>query len=237
MDAMGGLEAGGLSGGAPPLINGGAMGGTEAGALGNGGGKQAKGKPISGLIKGMGGGLMAPSEGSYRGFAQMHVPGTMAHGGSVPVDFTSGGEVPGEPLVMEDNEVNDIVPAMVTPEEIVLPLSVTKSPNAPQEAARFVEHLLRSKGQTQGYDRVLEARGQRYAEGGAVEGEPKKDEQPGVVDAVTGWWHARGTPGEDAARQQVVESANAALPEWISGRAAVMKRRSQTKQIEDASKE
>jgi hypothetical protein len=245
-------------------------------------------------MRGIGDGLSKDSTGAFDRFAHMRTPGlTMAQGGDVPLDFTEGGGVPGEPIVDQDNEVNDVVPAMVSPEEIVLPLSITKSPNAPEEAARFVEHLLRSKGQAGGYDRVLQARGQSYAEGGPVLQDPEHfqrrvlpEDQPlsaskrdipvpdvdpgfymgdamearrkvdskkpvqklkdggevqkgeeGLGSSVAGWWAARGTPAEDAARQQVVESANAVLPSWVSGRAAVLKKRGQMKQVDDVSKE
>lgn len=57
-------------------------------------------------------------------------------------DFTDGGSVPGEPVVQHDSVKNDVVPAMLTPKEIVLPISVTQSDNAPEEAARFVAREL-----------------------------------------------------------------------------------------------
>jgi hypothetical protein len=67
-------------------------------------------------------------------------------------------------------------------------------------------------------------------------GEVQKGEE-GLGSSVAGWWAARGTPAEDAARQQVVESANAVLPSWVSGRAALLKKRGQMKQVDDVSKE
>lgn len=52
--------------------------------------------------------------------------------------FSEGGSVPGEPKVFGDSSVNDTVPAKLTPLEIVLPLSVTMRPDAPEAAAAFV---------------------------------------------------------------------------------------------------
>lgn len=56
-----------------------------------------------------------------------------------------GGSVPGEPKVNRNDYKNDVVPAMLTPKEIVLPLSVTQSKNPPQAAAEFVAEQLRKK--------------------------------------------------------------------------------------------
>lgn len=57
-------------------------------------------------------------------------------------NFKAGGKVPGKPLVNKNSPKNDVVPAMVSPGEDVLPLSVTQSPNAPQKAKEFVQHLM-----------------------------------------------------------------------------------------------
>jgi hypothetical protein len=61
----------------------------------------------------------------------------MAHGGTV------------------DSESNDVVPAMLSPGEIVLPRSVAQSDEAPEDAAAFVAALKRRE-EPQGYGAVLE---------------------------------------------------------------------------------
>lgn len=53
----------------------------------------------------------------------------------------AGGPVPGDSSDMpmgHDDESQDVVPANLSPDEIVLPRSVTQDPNAPQAAAQFV---------------------------------------------------------------------------------------------------
>lgn len=52
-----------------------------------------------------------------------------------------GGEVPGEASIPGDHAGNDDVPAWLSPEEIVLPNSVTQAPNAPEQAAKFVGNI------------------------------------------------------------------------------------------------
>lgn len=69
---------------------------------------------------------------------------TMAKGGMAkkPVSgemlAAKGKMVPGTPKVNHDSLKNDTVPAMLTPKEIVLPLSVTQAPDAAAKAAQFV---------------------------------------------------------------------------------------------------
>ena len=58
----------------------------------------------------------------------------------------SGGTVPGKAKVKNNSYSNDVVPAMLSPGEIVLPRSVTTHMNAPQEAAKFVQAILAKKG-------------------------------------------------------------------------------------------
>lgn len=52
-----------------------------------------------------------------------------------------GAVVPGKPQVNKNSLKNDVVPAMLTPKEIVLPLSVTQSKDAPAAAAKFVAEI------------------------------------------------------------------------------------------------
>jgi hypothetical protein len=80
--------------------------------------------------------LNSGAEGSY----------VAARGGQV--DFRSGGHVPGQPKVggTKNSYSNDTVPAMLSPGEIVLPRSVTKSADPVTAAAKFVSALRSKKG-------------------------------------------------------------------------------------------
>src|SRR5690242_21257848 len=62
-------------------------------------------------------------------------------GGIAQAFMSDGGKVPGEPLVFGDDEINDTVPAWLSPKEIVIPVSIATSPNAPELAADFVRAL------------------------------------------------------------------------------------------------
>jgi hypothetical protein len=103
---------------------------------------------------GGGGGGLIGKVGGLAGLA------ALSHGG-MPTParpFAQAGPVPGQPTVPgKDTEVNDKVPALLTPKEIVLPLSVTQGPNPPEQAKKFVEHLTRRKS-GKGYEKVLKAR-------------------------------------------------------------------------------
>lgn len=58
-----------------------------------------------------------------------------------------GGPVPGKAKVSGNSSKNDVVHAMLSPGEIVLPRSVTQAKNAPEAAAKFVaDHLKKAKG-------------------------------------------------------------------------------------------
>lgn len=58
-----------------------------------------------------------------------------------------GGPVPGRARVVGNSSKNDVVHAMLSPGEIVLPRSITQAKNAPEAAAKFVaKHLNGSKG-------------------------------------------------------------------------------------------
>lgn len=79
-------------------------------------------KLLGGVMKGAGGAL------------------GLNQGGSVPC-YNEGGAatVPGQAQVQGDHPVNDTVPAMLSPGEIVIPRSIVMSENAPELAARFVQ--------------------------------------------------------------------------------------------------
>ncbi len=79
-----------------------------------------------------------------------------------PNIFQQGGPVPGQARAPGDNEKNDIVPAMLSPGEIVLPRSVTQGGNVEAKAIEFLRHLKSNK--PRGYGGVLEAR--KMARGG-----------------------------------------------------------------------
>ncbi len=69
----------------------------------------------------------------------------LAKGG--PINFKPGGSVPGQPMKPGINDIKqDTVPAMLTPKEIVLPLTVTQHPDAPQKAADFVANIKAKDG-------------------------------------------------------------------------------------------
>lgn len=68
----------------------------------------------------------------------------MAPGGVI--DAKRGGTIPGEPKHNYNTVKNDVVPAMLTPKEIVLPIEVTQAADAPQKAANFVAAELQKHG-------------------------------------------------------------------------------------------
>jgi hypothetical protein len=70
-----------------------------------------------------------------------------ADGGIIRRRYAEGGRVKAAmgSLQKMDNEKNDVVPAMLSPGEIVLPRSIVNAPNAPVAAAKFVEALLANK--------------------------------------------------------------------------------------------
>lgn len=61
--------------------------------------------------------------------------------------MSDGGPVPGRPAVFGDSEVNDTVPAMLSPGEIVIPRSHADSP---ESAASFVRALQSQRASTRG---------------------------------------------------------------------------------------
>ena len=82
----------------------------------------------------------------------------MAEGGRVG-DFTDGGEVPGEPKVGGDSEKNDVVLAMLSPDEIVLPRTVAMDESG-ESAKSFVQELAKSSSKKSkgGYSSVIAAK-------------------------------------------------------------------------------
>jgi hypothetical protein len=76
-----------------------------------------------------------------------------------PLGLSSGGKVSGKPKVKGNDPRNDTTPAMLSPGEIVLPNSVTQSPDAAKKAAEFVKHLKgKNKKEETGYSKVASAK-------------------------------------------------------------------------------
>jgi hypothetical protein len=283
MDLGAGGAAGGLGAQGGSLAP--VAGGTQHGKPG----MIPKPSPVAGLMKGIGEGLMKDSVGAYDRFASMRTPGlTMAQGGPVSSLFEEDGFVPGEAEVGGDDEQNDIVPSLLSPGEVVIPRSIAQSPNAPEEAASFVAHLMRRQGrEDDGFGRVLQARRQ-YADGGAVqdpenfrrrtlpadepmgekrsaaipgggllpvytgdsaqaraEAEVKRakmkitperlaeggevSSEPDFAEKVRGWWASLKAP----TTEEVLEGANEALPDSLSAREAVLKKRAQLQRLDE----
>lgn len=74
--------------------------------------------------------------------------------------FASGGPVvPGHAVVRGDSARNDVVPALLSPGEIVIPRTVAQSDDAPERAAQFVAAIKKQKepkGEPGGYGEVLQ---------------------------------------------------------------------------------
>jgi len=105
-------------------------------------------------------GNAAAGNGSYDDRATNTKMMTAAHGGEAP-DYRAGGHVPGKAAVEGDSPKNDTVPAMLSPGEVVLPRSVTKSDDPEGRAAAFMKALQKEKGgdaKPKGYARVLDAK-------------------------------------------------------------------------------
>lgn len=89
--------------------------------------------------------------------------------------FAPGGVVKGRARVRGDSARNDTQPALMQPGQVVLPRTVAQSPNAPQKAKSFVQHL-RCGGPVRG-----------YADGGDVvidDEVPTSDEMPSEEPAA-----------------------------------------------------
>lgn len=98
-----------------------------------------------------------PSAGSYYQGGLVGEDGKVVHpdqmrhydeggyvGGEV-INYQHGGIVPGKAIVPGNSLRNDIVPAMVSPGEVILPREVMRHPNAPEEAKRFIHKILSYK--------------------------------------------------------------------------------------------
>lgn len=127
---------------------------------------QANAGIAGGLLGGLGAGGAAMAGGKYNGGMVGYADGGAVQPRSSitnyllnPMMAASGNTVPGQPMVPGNNPVNDVVPAMLSPREIVIPNSITMGPNAGEAAKKFVEaELAKSKKKDSS----------GYAEGGVV---------------------------------------------------------------------
>jgi hypothetical protein len=177
--------------------------------------------------------------GSLINAAGSTVPTLWARGGQI--DFRVGGNVPGRARVQGDSEQNDTVPALVSPGEIVLPRSVAQAPDAEQEAADFVSAIKnrrRESSSAGGYGRVLAkqreieqrlAALEKMSDGGEVDSEEDPEdiedpdrEDPGVIESIKRWFTSGGSQKSGRA---AADAINAAIPESLSARNAVLAQR------------
>lgn len=162
-------------------INAGVNGANQLNAQANAANASASSGLLGGLLSAGGAALAGPLGGMLTGgLKSLFSPAASPIGGSNVSDYTSimskadGGEIPrtsfsrhllnggkvdGDAKVDGDNLKNDTVPTMLSPGEVVLPRSVTQSPDAVERAAKFVEHLQEEKkGGGKGYGKVLDAK-------------------------------------------------------------------------------
>ncbi len=112
----------------------------------------------------------------------------LAHGGQPPVNAMPGGRVPGEPRVDGDHPMNDTVPAMLSPGEIVIPNSILDHEHAGEMAKAFVQGILSSKKK----DSFNEGGVSRYI--GKAVGQSLNDTANAVKTVGGGLYNAIATP-------------------------------------------
>jgi hypothetical protein len=72
-------------------------------------------------------------------------------------DYKSGGNVPGQAAHPGNNPKNDVVPAMLSKGEVVLPNTVTKAADAPDKAKAFMQAIMdQKKTGPKGFSKILE---------------------------------------------------------------------------------
>ncbi len=87
------------------------------------------------------------------------ITGLLSSGiGAAAMMASEGAVVPGKAKVKGDSENNDIVPALLSPGEVVLPRSVTQAPDAEKKAAEFMKHIQGKKGKSEGYEKVASSK-------------------------------------------------------------------------------
>lgn len=130
-----------------------------------------------------------------------------AKGGMPEDNMVSGGNVPGKAKVKDDSYSNDVVPAELSPGEIVIPRHITMHKDAPEMAAAFVKAALAKKQMEHGgEDKKM------FADGGDVE----EDDEGGAgggesapPSGATGSWQSADSP---SATTTTPGSAPAAVP-------------------------
>lgn len=97
---------------------------------------------LGGALSSMGKYLQqSASQGSSN--PQAIIQGALGYACGGRVNMVQGGQVPGQATVQGDNYANDIVPAMLSPKEIVLPRSVTMGNEPGEKAKAFVDAIKR----------------------------------------------------------------------------------------------
>ncbi len=128
--------------------------------------------------EGTGGGGGGPGLGVDTSMGNIGKTPLFNEGGFVEAykSYKKGGKVPGHAEAPGDSPKNDTVKAMLSPDEIVIPRSISHDPEAAKEFVEHVNNGQRSKGsKAKGYARVLEAHREltkelkKMAEGGLVE--------------------------------------------------------------------
>lgn len=105
-----------------------------------------------------------------------------AHGGVIGEQLASQGrQVPGRATAPGDSQKNDVVPAKLSPGEIIIPRSIAMHPNAPAEAAKFVAHVL-----SQNKNMACGGSVQHFADGGQARNE-KPVSMPDPQKAKEAW--------------------------------------------------
>lgn len=123
---------------------------------------QANSGMIGGLLSGAGAVLGGMANGGTVGYANGGMASsTLSDYFLNPMTAAHGNTVPGTPIVKGDNPVNDTVPAVLSPGEIVIPNSILQGKNPGEEARKFVEQELAKHGKKK--DSV------GYADGGIVD--------------------------------------------------------------------
>lgn len=118
---------------------------------------------LSSLLGGGGGG-----GGTYAGMAsalpELSAPAGLLGAAALykggKVDASNGAKIAGKSKYPGNDPRNDVVPAILSKGEEVLPNSVTQSKDAPKKAAEFVKHLQdkKGKGEDGGYSKVVSAK-------------------------------------------------------------------------------
>ncbi len=150
LNAAGSVVAGPMAAGAKQLFSAGGGGAAPNFEAAMAAGHGAKGYADGGMIQAIGKENYSPSKSK----ASQHFKSAFAAGGQVPKQALPMAPVSGEALAAQgqmvpgqakhpgDNYSNDVVPARLSPGEIVLPRSVTMSEDPVGNAAKFVAAVM-----------------------------------------------------------------------------------------------